>query len=1027
LKEKLRKKRFLIPILGGLLLLMVVLSCILLFSGGENSRLYPKKGVLDLKKWHPERSGVLNLSGEWHFYWNKFVSFREYTAGNPAPDIEATVPAVWNDYSLNGEKLPGFGYATYLLQVVNAPLDKPISFRIPTFSTAYECYINDTLVSSNGKIGTKKEDTEPEYMPEVVEFTPEGENFIIIFHVSNFIYARGGMWYPVNMGTPEQIRNIDQIIADKDLFLFGALSVMAFYYLVLFLLRREDKSSLYFVFMCLIFAARTMIYGDYLVYRLIPFISFRAIICISYITLCWFSICSAFMVAGLFPEENSKTILKIGWIYGLSATLLFLLTPISFFTQWVNIVQALAILFGTYSVYALGLAMIRRRKDAGVVLLGALVVLACAVHDVLYNNNIILSNVGELVSFSLFILLLLQSFILSRRSSEAFRNVHMLSTKLLRMDKIKDEFLANTSHELRTPLSGILGITEAMLKGIDGELSDHQKQNLSLIADSSRRLTNLVNDILDYSKMKNGDIQLNIRPIQIEGLLHTVVNVFQQLTVAKDYEIISEISRDLPPVMADENRVVQILYNLLGNATKYTVSGTIKITAKEEGNIVTVCVSDTGEGIPEDRLNDIFKTFEQVDNSLTRRHGGTGLGLPITKQLVELQGGSIHVVSQPSKGSQFTFTLPAADASHKADTNTKEISLDKAVQEYATALDELPAMPDTAENDIHVLLVDDDAVNLHAAAAILHLGGYGVTMASSGRDALEKLEKHRDYSLVILDVMMPEMSGYEVCRKLREQRALFELPTLMLTAKTSASDIVMGFEAGANDYLPKPFEPEELLARVRTLTGLKVSVDKAITAEVAFLQAQIKPHFLFNTLNTISSFCDTDPIRAQQLIDDFSAYLRQSFDFRDLKMCAPLENELNLVNSYVKIEKARFGDKLQVEFDIDSNIRTKIPILSIQPLVENAISHGIRKKGGDGIVRISVKNLQRSIRVTVEDNGQGITPEQLDKLLTPEAGRGIALLNIDKRLKKLFGHGLVISSTPGKGTRVEYTVPFEVN
>lgn len=1022
--ERIDKKRLLILVFGTLILLAVFLS-IFFFSETEKSGFYPENGIIDLKNWQPEQSGMLNLSGEWLFYWNRFVSYEEYLAGAYTPDISVYVPDVWNSYSIKGENLPGFGYATYVLQVINAPKGVPLSLRIPTFSTAYECYIDDRFVSSNGRIGTTAEDFEPEYLPQVVEFTPESENFTIIFHVSNFTYARGGMWYAVNMGTPEQIGNMARKIADRDLFLFGALSVMAFYYLVLFLLRTEDRSSLYYVFMCLLFAARTMIYGDYLVYRLIPSISFRTIICISYITLCWFSICSAFMVAGLFPDENSKKVLKAAFIYGLSATLLFLVTPISFFTRWVNIVQVMAILIGAYSVYALGLAFVRRRKDAVIVLLGALVVLACAVHDVLYNNNIILSNMGEMVSFSLFILLLLQSFILSRRSSEAFANVHMLSTKLLRLDKIKDEFLANTSHELRTPLTGILGITEAILKGSDGELNLRQKQNLSIIADSSRRLANLVNDILDYSKMKNGDILLNIRPIQIEGLIRTSVKVFQQLAGTKNLAILSEIQENLPPAMADENRVVQILYNLVGNAVKFTVNGYVKISAMKKGGMVQVCVSDTGEGIPEDKLEDIFKTFEQVDTSMTRRYGGTGLGLSITKRLVELQGGSIYVESQPGKGSRFTFSLPMAEVPLNKEMYTEEMN--REMPEFVPAFDDLPTLPENTEGVIQVLLVDDDIVNLQAAAATLRLGGYGVTLAGSAREALEKLNQNISYSLVILDVMMPEMSGYDVCRNIRQQRTVFELPVLMLTAKTGTSEIVMGFEAGANDYLPKPFEPEELLVRVRTLTELKASVDKAITAEVAFMQAQIKPHFLFNTLNTISSFCDTDPIRAQQLIDDFSSYLRQSFDFKDLEMCTSLESELNLVNSYVKIEKARFGDKLQVEYSIQSSKKVKVPILSIQPLVENAISHGIRKKGGGGTVRILADIVPQGVRISVEDNGCGIPAERLKALLTPGEGQGIALQNIDKRMKKLFGHGLVISSNPGAGTRVEFTVPMEFN
>lgn len=1044
MKEILKNRRLWILIVVVLLSLGILVFAIALLSEREDSRPYPENGVLDLGEWNTKKDGALSLNGQWDFYWERFLSYEELTDRSPAPDLTVEVPEVWNSYEIKGKALPGFGHATYVLKVVNAPKGKSLALRIPTFSTAYEFYIDDQFFASNGRVGSNKDEYEPGYMPEVVEYHVEKDSFTLIFHVSNYTYARGGMWYDIPMGTPEQIQRIDQMIADKDLFLFGALAVMAFYYLVIFLLRREDKSSLYYVIMCLLFATRTAIYGDYLIYRLLPFISFRTIINISYITLCWFSICSAYMVGELFPEENSKKVLRVGFLYGVSMTLLFLFTPISFFTRWVNIVQALAILFGAYSVYTLSKAFIRGKRDAGIVLLGALVLIVAATHDVLYNNNIIVSNTGELVSFSLFILLLLQSFILSRRFSEAFDNVRTLSTKLIKLDQIKDEFLANTSHELRTPLSGILGITEAMLRGSDGEMNERQKKNLSIIAGSSRRLANLVNDILDYSKMKNGDIKLDIRPISIEALIHSVVNVLSQLSKSKELDLIIDITERLPMVMADENRVAQILYNLIGNATKFTGSGYVKVSAKEEDEMLEICVSDTGEGIPEDKLEDIFKSFEQVDNTLTRRYGGTGLGLTITKQLVELQGGSIWVNSTLGKGSDFYFTLPVAKPYDKlkaaVDTLEPPISERKtATEAFDLPAGELPAAQisfsearmitegvKATEGAIQVLLVDDDVVNLQAASAILKLGGYKVTLSNSGKAALWELKKQIDYSLVILDVMMPEISGFEVCRKIRERRSSFELPVLMLTAKASTADIVMGFEAGANDYLPKPFEPEELLARVRTLIDLKISVDKAKTAEVAFLQAQIKPHFLYNTLNVISSFCDTDPGFAQKLIDDLSTYLRHSFDFKNLEMYVPLEKELSLASSYAEIEKARFGDRLKVEFDIDHSIRSRIPILSIQPLIENAISHGIRKKGGGGRVTVSVKKVPEGVQVEVADDGQGIAEDKLSVLLQPEAGRGIGLWNIDHRLKKLFGSGLTIESTLGKGTKVSYIIPSEV-
>ena len=992
---------------------------IYLLSKRENRRIYPINGRLDLEAWN-QQDGPLSLSGGWDFYWEKLLTYRDLKS-HPVPDLAVQVPEVWNRYQIKGKNLPGFGYATYRLKVIHVQKGKPLALMIPTFSTSYKLYIDTDLVSANGRVGSGRKQSTPQYLPRSIEFTPAKTSFELIVQVANYTYSRGGMWYALELGTPEQIRRLNRNNADKDLLLIGALSVMALYYLSIFLLRREDKSSLYFVFMCLIFASRVMVYGDYFIYRLIPAIPFQAIIAIAYLSLCWFPIFAVLFVGELFPAETSSGFKKAALLYGGIMAAMFSFTPIAFFTRLIFLVQMIAMATGFYAIVCLIKAYLNRKKDALLVLGGSLTVIIFAGRDMLYQNNIILSNYGELVQVGLFILLFTQSFVLARRFSEAFRNVEALSRKLLKLDKIKDEFLANTSHELRTPLNGILGITEALLRGGEGEVSSGQKQSLFIIANSCRRLANLINDILDYSKLKYGDIRLHIKPVRLDGLIQTVVKVFQQLSQTKEYEVTADLPSGLPPVMADENRVVQILYNLIGNAAKFTTRGYIKVSAGVNVNMLEVCISDSGEGIPPDKLDDIFKSFEQVDTSLTRKHGGTGLGLSITKQLVELQGGSIWVHSTPGTGSEFYFTLPIAV--ELPPENETELALPELA--VTTVLEPQVAMKkETA--DTRVLLVDDDPVNLQSSTTLLKLGGFAVTAVNSGKAALTEIGGHHDYTLVILDVMMPEMSGYEVCRKIREGKSPFELPVLMLTAKTSLSDIVTGFEAGANDYLMKPFEPEELLTRVGTLVNLKKSVDKAISAEVAFMQAQIKPHFLFNTLNTISSFCDTAPDQARKLIDEFSNYLQQSFDFKNPQMYVPLADELNLIKSYAEIEKARFGADLKVEFEIDEAVEVKIPSLSIQPLVENAIHHGIRKKGGNGTVTITVQSTPEGILVDVTDDGAGIPPEKLEHLLQVDSGRGVGLWNIDARLRKLFGHGLTIRSEPGKGTRVMFLIPPEV-
>lgn len=226
------------------------------------------------------------------------------------------------------------------------------------------------------------------------------------------------------------------------------------------------------------------------------------------------------------------------------------------------------------------------------------------------------------------------------RFSSAFNDVEALSERLLSLDKLKNEFLANTSHELRTPLNGMIGIAESLRDGTAGDLPANAKQNLSVIVSCGRRLSNLINDILDFSKLRNHDIELSLRTVDPFQTAALTLELTKSLLSEKKLELKNEIAPETHNVCADENRLQQILLNLLGNAVKFTPAGSITISAVNIGELVEICVSDTGLGIPENRREAIFQSFEQVDASTEREYGGTGLGLSITRQLVELHHGT---------------------------------------------------------------------------------------------------------------------------------------------------------------------------------------------------------------------------------------------------------------------------------------------------------------------------------------------------------------------------------------------------
>jgi len=431
-----------------------------------------------------------------------------------------------------------------------------------------------------------------------------------------------------------------------------------------------------------------------------------------------------------------------------------------------------------------------------------------------------------------------------------------MTEKLKAADKLKDQFLANTSHELRTPLNGIIGLAESLIDGIGGEQSLIGKRNLKMIATSGTRLASLVNDILDFSKLRNNKIGLTKTPLHLKYNIDLILTLSQPLVEKKEIDLINNIPENIPFVEADENRLQQIMLNIIGNAVKFTDAGQVSINCqlainndeqpkiignkKIVNNSIVISIRDTGIGIPEHLYEKIFETFEQGDGSTDRTYGGTGIGLSVTKQLIELHGGEIWVESEVGKGSVFYFTLPMdinkleAGFEEDAINFIQDQTIHKLEQDKSELEENTESVPIihseegklTSAKDgegFNILVVDDESVNLQVLENQLSLQNFKPTLAENGKEALKLLKENKHFDLVLLDIMMPQMSGYEVCQELRKEFPAEQLPVIMLTAKNQVTDLVNAFDAGANDYLTKPFAKIELFARINSHLDLKTA------------------------------------------------------------------------------------------------------------------------------------------------------------------------------------------------------------
>ncbi|MES3008361.1 MAG: response regulator [Pseudomonadota bacterium] len=416
---------------------------------------------------------------------------------------------------------------------------------------------------------------------------------------------------------------------------------------------------------------------------------------------------------------------------------------------------------------------------------------------------------------------------------------------LRKSDRIKDELLANISHELRTPVYGINGLAEMALRSVnntDGGAARTVKQNLELISNSGARLIGLIDNLLDFSAVRHNALPLNLKAVDLRSLTSLVLAITAPMSAEKSLNVINNIPSDLPPALADEDRLHQVLLNLVSNATKFTDSGDIRISASlVQPDSIRITVSDTGRGISREDQNVIFNAFEKGTGAADGR-GGVGLGLAISRSLVKLHGSDLTVHSELGKGSHFSFVLPTAEVSrHKLNPTANHLLIRRSDSSHSLVENDVLAVPaghsPTGEKGsaaARILIVDDEGTNRILMAQ--QLEGYVVEQASSGPDALAAIHRQKP-DLILLDLMMPGMNGYETCQAIRKLYSQVELPIVIVTARNHLEDLTHGFQTGANDFLAKPFYADELLARVSN--QLKLVELQRIDLDNALLKDQI--------------------------------------------------------------------------------------------------------------------------------------------------------------------------------------------
>lgn len=963
-------------------------------------------GALDLRAYELKDDKTITLNGEWKF------SEGHFPRNNELQNVE------WKTLDVPTSSADDIiaKYGTYRLKIMLNEKDqkeRTYGFQIPSVKTASALFIDGEQKGKSGVVADNPTQHIGKDTPYTVYFTTDQKEIDIILYVSNFDTDENiGIHKSIKFGSAEAISKERDFIKTLLTGMVVVLLLHSLYSLLVYFFIYRNKMVLFFTIGFIFPALDEIITYDKSIidWLQLDYPWSLKLTNLLYLAASFFFV--QFMRVLLTKYRQHKLFYLFSVLYGICAALILIMpvqyllpaNAVFFVLYFVSFLSVLLFAFQEFmqdqkeSFY---LALIMVSTTSGIV--WGLIKAFAQIEIPFYPFDYLFAFLG----FAAFWF---------KRYDQKHKEAAELVVKLQKEDTLKDEFLKSSAEKLWTPLNEMITIAQTIIDGKRSSLATQDKNDLLFLINIGRTMFFTLQDLVDFTRLKEGKLPFQPKSLRIQGVISGVMDMLTFFADGKQIQMTSNIPSSFPHVMADERRLIQILFNLLHNAISFTNVGEITVDAEIKNNMAVIHVRDNGIGIDEEMKKKVFASYEQgVTNEK-----GMGLGLTLSKYLIELHGGTVHLDTVPNQGSDFYFTLPLAEEKAAA-VSQQEVKTNEEKYPQNTEDINVQKVKDS-KGKYRILAIDDDPVSLKVISTIFQTENYHVTTVTDAQKVMHLLNGN-EWDLVIVDAMLPYLSGYELTRLIRERYTSLELPILIITSRNYPQDVYVGFSYGANDYVVRPINSLELKTRGKALINMKHSINERLYMEAAWLQAQIQPHFLFNTLNTIASLSMIDSDRMVALLNKFGEYLRRSFTPENVKRIVPLEHELELVKSYLYIEKERFADRLQVEWELEENIGVKLPPLTIQPLVENSIHHGILQKRAGGTLRISIKAVANFIKITVTDNGVGMDEEQIRKILHGKLDTSVGLTNINRRLQQIYGDGLHIQSTRNQGTEVSFQIP----
>ena len=747
---------------------------------------------------------ILELDGRWRFYWQEFVSPEQEPVSEERP-VFRDISKKWSDLPSLRNSFHAKGFASYVLNINSAQATDKLALRVPEFYSAYALYLNGELVSKNGKVGEDIVASEPYWQPKVSDINlKEGDNRLVI-HISNFEHHKGGSVGPISLGETETLNFYRNMAVSGSLFIAGTLLISAVFSLIVYYFQKLDFAFLFFGLFALTYMYRIVGTDTYILHEVFGNLSWYLTIRLEYLSLFLSVIFFTYFYKNLIERRAPEWLFHAIGATSLIMALMVMLPPetfTAFIDYYLLFVAGAFIVTTTFYLRNIRLShsMSWFTAIAVLSLIGVMVLKLSAFFG--YGSGMLFISFFGYITF-----IISQTIALSQRFGYNMR-LHITQSESAVVSQ--QNFMNSVSHELKTPMNAIMGMTEFLSRS---KLDSDQQSKLETIRKNSEQLNNLLMDLLNFSAIDSGSLKLEIRKFD----LREVVNKAVEQAEAKDSSSVNfkmDYDENIPEELAgDPDRFGQVVYHLLDNAFKFTEKGNVNFSMQMqsvEGNLVNLkmVIQDTGVGIKSEDLKKVTKAFSQANEGNTRSHGGTGLGLTISSNIIELMGGELWIDSEFGHGTTVVceFVL-----------KTPRLNLTKHAQELK---DEYQ---DKIEG-LKILYAEDNPINQKLLVMIMKTMGYEVDIANNGLEAWEMALTKR-YQIIFMDVQMPKMDGIEATKRIVKDQPVRPI-IIAVTANAEVADQKRCIEAGMNDFIPKPFSAKTLKEAIKKWQGLLLYLEE---------------------------------------------------------------------------------------------------------------------------------------------------------------------------------------------------------